>query len=191
VAFAIVMFDPSREDRAMRTWNGKIGIESLPAEIQKTLRRRIRNVLERHDASDDVICKVVSALIDEVSWAYAGREHKLDAEGPGHPVSGPANLLSVNVTDLLTKHGLRGNWLHLCDDEEHGTIGAVAELEAIAQTAFREACGDQAAVMARPARISEARKMLGKVYRTKLPDLIMWGPVFEAGPFCVHYITEQ
>ena len=45
--------------------------------------------------------------------------------------------------------------------------------------------------MARPARISEARKTLGKVHRTKLPDLIMCGPVFEAGPFCVHYITEQ
>ena len=106
-------------------------------------------------------------------------------------MSGPANLLSVNVTDLLREHGLRGNWLHPGDDEEHGTIGPVAELEAIAQTAFREACGDQAAVMARPARISKARKTLGKVHRTKLPDLIMWGPVFEAGPFCVHCTTDQ
>jgi hypothetical protein len=32
-----------------------------------------------------------------VSWAYAERDFKLDAEGPGRPVSGPAYLLSVNV----------------------------------------------------------------------------------------------
>ena len=105
-------------------------------------------------------------------------------------MSGPAYLLSVNVDDLLGKQGLRGNWLQPGDDEEHGAIGPVAELEAIAQTAFREACGEQAGVMARPARITKARKTLGKVHRTKF-DLIMWGPVFEAGPFCVHCTTDQ
>jgi len=174
----------------MRKWNGEFGVGSLPAEIEGALRQRSRNVLERHGVSNEVIGKVVSALFDEVSWAYAGRNHKLEAEGRGRPAS-VAALLSVNVADLLKKEGLRGNWRQLGDDEEDAPIGLVAELEAIAQTAFREACGDQAAVMARPARISEARKMLGKVHRTKLPDLIMWGPVFEAGPFCVHYITEQ
>src|SRR5262249_14820692 len=75
---------------------------------------------------------------------------------------------SVNVADLLKKHGVRGNWLQLGDETEHGAMGPVAELEALAQTAFRQACGDQAAVMARPARISKARKTLGKVHRTKL-----------------------
>ena len=175
----------------MRTWNGKIGIASLPAEIQKTLRRRIRNVLERHGVPDEVIGNIVNDLVHQVSWAYAERDFKLDAEGPGRPVSGPAYLLSVNVDDLLGKHGVRGNWLKPGDDKEHGTIGPVAELEAYALGAFREACGDQAAVMARPARISKARKTLGKVHRTKLPDLIVWGPVFEAGPFCVHCTTDQ
>ena len=183
---------PAREDRAMHRWNGKMGIASLPAEIQETLRRRIRNVLERRGACDDLIRKVVRAIIDEVSWAYAGREHKLEAEGPGRPVSGPVNLLSVNVDDLLGKHGVRGNWLQFDADKEQRAIGSVAELETIAQTAFREACGEQAAAMARPARITTAHKTLGKVHRTKLPDLIVWGPVFEpAGPFCVHCIADQ
>ena len=69
-------------------------------------------------------------MVDEVSWTYAGSEHKLVTEGRGRSVSGPANLLSVNVDDLLKAHGLRGNWLKLGDDEEHGAIGLVAELEA-------------------------------------------------------------
>ena len=177
----------------MRKWKGKqltIG-QGLPAEIQKALRRRSRHVLERHGIADELIDKIVSALVHQVSWAYNEREYKLEAEGPGRPVSGPACLLSVNVADLLQKHGVRGNWLQLGDEKEHGAMGPVAELEAIAQTALRQACGKEAAVMARPARISKARKTLGKVHRTKLPDLIVWGPVFEAGPFCVHYSTDH
>jgi hypothetical protein len=178
------------QDKAMRKWNGEMGIASLPADVEEALRQRSRNVLERHGVSYEVIGKVVSALFDEVSWAHAGRKHKLDAEGRGRPAS-VAALLSVNVADLLMKEELRGNWLQPGDDEEDGHIGLVAELEAITQTAFREACGEQAGVMARPARISKARKTLGKVHRTKLPDLIVWGPVFEAGPFCVHCTTDQ
>ena len=151
-------------DKAMRKWTGEMGIASLPSEIEKALRRRSRNVLERHGVSDEVIGKIVNDLVHQVSWAYAERKYKLDAEGPGRPASGPANLLSVNVADLLRKHGVRGNWLKLGDDKENGPIGPVAELEAIAQTAFREArdeqagaafreaCGEQAGVMARPAR---------------------------------------
>jgi hypothetical protein len=175
----------------MRKWIGEFGIGSLPAEIEEALRRRSRHVLERHGVADEVIGNIVNDLVHQVSLAYVEREYKLVAEGPGRPVSASANLLSVNVDDLLREHGLQGNWLKPGDDKEHGTIGPAAELEAYALGAFREACGDQAAVMARPARISKAHKTLGKVHRTKLPDLIMWGPVFEAGPFCVHYITEQ
>jgi hypothetical protein len=175
----------------MRKWKGKFGSASLPAAVEEALRWRARSVLERHGVSDEIIGRVVDAIVDEVSFAYAGREHKLDPHGPGRPVSAPASLLSVNVADLLQKHGVRGNWLQLGDEKEHGAMGPVAELEAIAQTALRQACGKEAAVMARPARISKARKTLGKVHRTKLPDLIVWGPVFEAGPFCVHYSTDH
>jgi hypothetical protein len=178
----------------MRKWMGEFGSASLPADIEDALRQRSRNVLGRYGVSDEVIDRVVSALVHEVSWACAGREYKLDAEGRGRPAS-VAALLSVNVADLLKKEGLRGNWLQLGDDKEHGPIGLVAELEAIAQTAFRQAthrlqrhlggelprqtelekvvCSDesagqskQAGVMARPARISKARRILGKVFRT-------------------------
>src|SRR5215813_1485221 len=170
------------QDKAMRKWKGKqltIG-QGLPAEIQNAFRERSRNVLKRHRIADELIDKIVSTLVHQVSWAYTEREYKLEAEGPGRPMSGPACLLSVNVADLLREHGLRGNWLQLGDDEEHGPVGPVAELEAIAQTAFRQACGEQVGVMARPARISKARKTLGKVHRTKLPDLIVRVPVFGA-----------
>ena len=176
----------------MRKWKGKFSIGQLPPEIEKAFRRRSRNVLERYRISEEVIGKIVSDLVDQVSWAYAERDYKLVAEGPGRTVSASANLLSVNVDDLLREeHGVRGNWLQPGDDKEEGTVGPVAELEAYALGAFREACGEQAGVMARPARITEAHKMLGKVHRTKLPDLIMWGPVFEAGPFCVHCTTTN
>jgi hypothetical protein len=151
----------------MRKWTGEMCIASFPAKIEGVLRQRIRHVLERHGVPDEVIGKIVNDLVHQVSWAYAEREFKLDAEGPGRPVSGPANLLSVNVADLLREHGLRGNWLKLGDDEEHGAIGPVAELETYALGAFREACGEQAGVMARPARIAKAHKTLGKVHRKK------------------------
>jgi hypothetical protein len=187
----VAIFFMPPQDKAMRKWTGEPSNALLPADVGKALMRRSKHVLERHGAPDEAIAKLVNALFDQVSWAYAEREYKLEADGPGHPVSGPANLLTVNVDDLLRENGLRGNWLKLGDDEEQGAIGLVAELEAIAQTAFREACGEQAAVMARPARITKAHKTLGKVHRTKLPDLIVWGPVFEAGPFCVHCTTDQ
>jgi hypothetical protein len=143
-----------------------------------------------------VIAKIVSDLFDQVSWAYVERDYELVAEGPGRPVSGPANLLSVNVADLLAKYGVLGNWLRPGDDEEDGAIGPVAELEAICQTAFRVACGERAGVMARPARITEARKTLGKVHRAYLPDLFVWGPVFEAGQsffagYCIASPTNE
>src|SRR5262245_28583696 len=175
----------------MRQWKGKPSSASLPADVEEALKHRGKNVLERHGVADELIYKIVSALIDQVSWAYTEREYKLEAEGPGRPVSAPACLLSVNVADLLKEHGVLGNWLQPGVDEELGPIGPVAELEAIAQTAFREACGEQVGVMARPARISKARKTLGKVHRTKLPDLIVRVPIFGAGPIIVHWIADE
>ena len=72
----------------MRKWKGKPGSASLPADVEEALRQRSRNVLGRRGVSDEVIGKVVSALFDEVSWAYAGRKHKLAAEGRGFPRAG-------------------------------------------------------------------------------------------------------
>ena len=72
----------------MRKWKGKqltIG-QGLPAEIQKALRQRSRNVLERRGVADELIDKIVSALVHQVSWTYNEREYKLEAEGPGRPV---------------------------------------------------------------------------------------------------------
>jgi hypothetical protein len=146
-------------------WTGNIGIASLPNEIKKDLRRRIKKTLNRHAVPFTDTKEIVRELTDEVSFAYSGRKHKLEQSGAGRPLNGPANLLSVNVADVLMRHGVRGSWLGYGDDNEAGKIGPVAELEAIAQTAYREACDEPGAVMARPARISKARKILGKIDR--------------------------
>jgi len=44
-------------------------------------------------------------------------------------------------------------------------MGIVAELESIAQSAFCQAQGEYRSVTCRPARISQSRKILGKVFR--------------------------
>jgi hypothetical protein len=147
----------------MRRWTGTFESGSLPDETMKTLRGRIENILSRHAVAQ--ADEIVEELIDEVSWAFVGHKHKLEQGGPGRPANGPANLLSVNVADALKKYEIRGNWLGGGTEEEDGQLGIVAELEAVALVALREACKVETGVMARPARISEARKMLGKIER--------------------------
>ena len=81
-------------------------------------------------------------------------------------MSGMSNLLSINVAAVLERYGIKGNWLGLGDANEDGAMGLVAELEALAQTALSGACGSSPfGVMARPARISGARRKLGTVTR--------------------------
>src|SRR5215831_5218358 len=151
----------------------------------------VRSQMENYRAKAKKFARLAAVA---KSLRHSRQCRKLAAEGRGRPAS-VAAFLSVNAADLLKKEGLRGNWLQLGDDEEDGPIGLVAELEAIAQTAFRQAthrlqrhlsgelrretelekvvCPDesagqskQAGVMARPARISKARRILGKVFRT-------------------------
>ena len=148
----------------MRKWTGAFGSGSLPDDIRKDLRRRIKKILNRHAVPFADTKEIVRELTDEVSFAYAGREHKLKQSGAGRPVNGPANLLSVRVADVLRKYGIRGNWVDL---GWAGQTGIVAELEAVAQAAFREACNKQGGVMARPARISEHAKHWGKCTETE------------------------
>src|SRR3954454_22451854 len=123
----------------MRKWVGTLRIASLPAVIEKQLQERSKRILKRCGLPDSDIAQIVRELLDEVSFSYAGREHELEMDGPGRPLDGPANLLSVRVADILGTHGIRGNWLGLGDAGENGQIGPVAELEAVALTAFREA----------------------------------------------------
>src|ERR1035437_4712635 len=139
----------------MPKWIGNLGSGSLPDQIKIRMEERSKRTLERLGLPGSVIKTIVDELVDEVSFSFAGREHKLQLDGAGRPPDGPAILLSVNVADLLQKHNIRGNWVDL---SWAGKTGPVAELEAIAQTAFREACDKQGGVMARPARISKARK---------------------------------
>ena len=149
----------------MRKWTGEPGSGSIQDKIIQTLRERIENILDRHGVSSAKAREIVEELTDEVSWAFVGRKHKLERGGPGRPANDPGNLLSVNVADVLMKHEIRGSWLGGGTEEEDGQMGIVAELESVAVAAFREACGIEVGVMARPARISEARKMLGKIER--------------------------
>jgi hypothetical protein len=144
----------------MRRWTGAVGCGSLPNNVRKDLRRRIKKILNGHSVPFADIRGIVGALTDEVSFAYAARGQTLKQAGAGRPLNGPANLLSVRVADVLGKYGVRGNWVDLAWT---GQTGPVAELEAVAQTALRQALGETTGVVARPARISEARKILGKV----------------------------
>jgi hypothetical protein len=146
----------------MRKWTGNFESGSLPGQIEKEFQRRVKNTLNRHAVRSTDANDILRELIDVVSFAYVARNHKLEKTGAGRPLSGTANLLSVDVADLLSKYGIRGNWL---DPSWAGNTGLVAELEAIAQTAFRQACGEATGVAARPARITKARKSLGKVDR--------------------------
>jgi hypothetical protein len=136
---------------------------SLPEVVEEQLRQRTANILKRHGYSDRL--DIVQDLVDEVSWAFAGSNHELKWNGRGRPVDGLEKLLAVLLADVLKKHGVRGNWVGPGDEEEDGEIGIVAELESIAQSALREAQGEDPGVTCRPARISEGRKILGKVFR--------------------------
>lgn len=137
---------------------------SLPPDVERLLAQRCKAILMSRGLASAVVQQIVSELIDEVSFSYAGREHKLELDGAGRPPNGPANILSSNIADLLKRHGIRGNWVGYTDLD--GLTGPVAELEAIAQTALREACGDLGGVLARPARISKSRRILGKILRS-------------------------
>lgn len=146
----------------MYKWTGEPGCASLPKEVEEELRRRTTNILNRHGL--DGRLDLVQELVDEVSYACAGRRHALRRSGPGRPPNGAEMLLSANVADILKKHGVQGNW-----QTWPGQAGPVTELEAVTQTAFRMACGGKIGALTRPARISEARKTLGNVHRSEMP----------------------
>ena len=146
----------------MRRWTGTFESGSLPVQVSNDFKRWAKNTLKRHAVPRTDAEEIVSELTDVVSFAYVGRKHKLEQTGAGRPLNGAANLLSVEVADVLSKYGIRGNWL---DPGWAGNTGLVAELEAVAQTALRQACGEANGVAARPARISRARKTLGNVHR--------------------------
>jgi hypothetical protein len=147
----------------MRKWAGNFECGSLPDQISKDLVKWGQNALARHSVPSPVADEILRELIHVVSFAYIGRKYKLEQTGAGRPLSAPANLLSVDVADLLSKYGVRGNWLN---SGWAGNIGLVAEVEAIAQTSLRQAISSANGVTARPARISNARKVLGKVHRS-------------------------
>ena len=146
----------------MRKWIGMFGSGSLPDHVRRDLRRRVKKILNHHAIPFADTKEIVRELTDEVSFAYAARGHTLKQVEDRRPLNAPANLLSVRVADVLGKYGIRGNWLDL---GWAGQTGPVADLEAVAQTALRQACGGANGVVARPARISEARRTLGKVHQ--------------------------
>jgi hypothetical protein len=147
----------------MRKWIGMADVVSLPKTVEEQLRQRTANILNRHGYRDRF--DIVQELVDEVSFAFAGSNHELKRNGRGRPVDGPEKLLAVIIGDVLMKHGIRGNWVGIGDQEEDGEIGIVAELESIAQSAYRQSQGKDPGTICRPARITEGRKILGKVFR--------------------------
>jgi hypothetical protein len=158
--------EPSGEQvSSIKEWSGQPGIIGLPGKVEQEAKKRCKNVLERHDIPTEEADELAQELVHQVGFALAGDSHKLGTGGRGRPLDGSANVLSVVVADILGAHNLAGNWLLPGDDTEDGVMGPVTEIEAILQTALREARGHGDAAMARPARVSRARKTLGKVHR--------------------------
>ncbi len=154
----------------MRRWAdkgrpGTLHIGSLPESVERQLRNRLASVLARHGQTSKAIDRVSQRIVEAVSWAYAGRNIQLTNDGPGRPPAASGNILSIDVADILSGEGVRGNWLAPGDEQEDGAIGLVAELEAIAQTAYKQASGADIGTAARPARVTEARKLLSKITR--------------------------
>ena len=156
----------------MRKWkmphnmqSGALLVDLLPPTLIELLRTRVAAVLLRNAVPEEVTLRVTGALIDAVSYAFVGRNLALVSAGAGRPLSASANVLSIDVRDILKQAGIRGCWGMLGDEEEDGRIGIVTELEGIAQTALRVASGGGTAVMARTARITESRRRLGKIFR--------------------------
>ena len=149
----------------MRQWSGPAGIIGLPEDVEQRATIRCRNVLVRHGVAADQLDELVQKLIHELGFALAADKHELGAGARGPRLHGSANVLSVVVADILGEYDIRGNWLLPGDEEEDGLMGPVAEIEAVLQSALGEACGGEGVAMARPARISNARKTLGKVHR--------------------------
>ena len=145
----------------------KVVCGSLSPRITDNLRRRATNTLRRYGISTTVTSEVTERLIDVVSYAYVARDFVLASEGRGRRVDGPSNLLSLDVEDALKSAGISGNWMLPGDEEADGVIGPVAEIEAIAQAAFRDACGLAKPTAPRPARITDAGKRLGSVTRNR------------------------
>jgi hypothetical protein len=147
----------------MFKWSGGFRCASLPEEVERDLRMRTKMILERHDLGDRL--DIIQELVYEVSLAFVASEHKLTRSGRGRPVDGSEKLIAVLVPEVLGRLGIRGSWLGQGDETEDGEIGIVSELESVAQAALHQARGKDRGSMPRPARTSEARKILGKVFR--------------------------
>ena len=171
----------------MREWNGPTRGGAVDTEIIEELNSRVRNCLSSCPLTPSEIDKIVHDTAKAVQYAFVGRDNQLISNKPGRPARAAQTLLAKEVPDILEKNGIRGNWMALGDDEEDGEIGVVALAESYAQSALSDAIGrhqqivDQAAideqngttiavnnakaVSARPARLSKAGRVLGKLIR--------------------------
>lgn len=143
-----------------------ISMGSLPPKIEEEVRRRVSAVLARDKMPEPEIAALVERLIEETTHAFLLDGAILPAPGRGKPRDAARDILSALVSEILAAKGLRGNTLGIADDEDDipGTPGLVSELESIVMTARDQAVDSNApGVAARPARISNARKLLGKI----------------------------
>ena len=149
----------------MRRWTGDFEQGALPEDVEEALRRRCRNIfINRSKLAENAAEQIAQVIVDEVSFAFVGRGHELSHNGRGRPIKGTSLLLSARIADILEQSGIRGKWRALSDDDEDAAVGIVAELEAVALTALQQAwTRPPNGAKARPARISEARKVLGKI----------------------------
>jgi len=120
-------------------------------------------------------------VVDAVKVAVYWHGLTLRSKGAGRPADGAGQMLSSEIYELFRLHGISGNSLE--PDEDLYKVGVITEVEAAAQTARKLilGIGDGTGVMARPARTSEARKLIGRVERIVHPGGT-WTPLGKAVP---------
>lgn len=145
---------------------GATSAGSLPPKIEEALRTRLENALLRNGVGQEDRGPIIERLVEETTHGVLLNGSKLPAQGRGKPRDAAREYLSAVTGSLLSGCGLAGVTLGAADDEDDvpGTPGLIAEIESIVMTARDQAVNPSApGVAARPARISNARKTLGKI----------------------------
>jgi hypothetical protein len=139
-----------------KTWHishDGVFISPLPNTILN-MERLVHKVIERHSVPPDFWDHLIKGVTDAVMNALFWNGITFGSNGAGRRVDVPGQLLSSEVDQLFRSCGITGNSLR----SRHDEIGVIAETEAVARTVLRQILGDEIGVMARPARISAARR---------------------------------
>jgi hypothetical protein len=125
--------------------------------------------LESHGLPPNLRDALTKGVVNAVKGALFWNGLTFLSKGAGRPADAAGQMLSSEIYGLFKSYGVAGNSLNA--DKDLYKIGVITEVEAAAQTTRKQlsGIGDGTGVMARPARISEARKSIGDIERIVHP----------------------